>query len=476
MKQEDGVRIPEPRIKLPLLGHLFYLKSNLIEAFRDLSSKLGSIYRLKLGDQTLILISDLELIREVCDDTRFGKYVAANTRYLFRNGVLVAETNGPFWGKAHRILLPGFKPQTIQENYFPEIVDVAKQLLKKWENTPKGKEINLNVGLSSATLDFIGLCAFNFHFNALSSDETHPYIKKLDEVFSYIQKSSFLPGFLTKLQFRKNRAWEDNVSSLYKYADDILEERKKQNGLSSGRKDLLSMMLHDVDRITNEKLNTADVREEIVNLLVAGAETNSSLLTSAFYALMTHPHVLEKAYEEVDRVLGTDINKPLSPQDFLRLTYVNKILNECLRLWPPVFLIERTPLKDTLLGGKYSVKKGEDIWLLYVILHRDKVIWGKDADSFNPDRFDQEFMAKLDPCAFLPFGVGSRTCMGRQLAMFVVPVILGMILQRYRLHLRPKYKFGLTVSITLRFNPMWVTLEKRECNPIIQKQENVSGS
>jgi len=456
--------IPQPRFKAPILGHLIYFKSDLKETLSSLSLALGPIYRFKLGTHNIVVVSGLELIKEVCDDSRFeknagGPFWMALKRDIFKEGFALLQTDDPLWVKINHLFLPGFSTKAIREYYFPLMLEIMEELFIKWDKTPEKTEINLNEEFSLLVLDFIGLCGFNYHFHAISSEKIHPFPKAVGEIFKQISETLLLPKFLQKLQFRKNKKYDHNVSLINKYADNILVEREKQAETSKEHKDFLHLLLNE--KVSEGKFDTSFIRTQIIAILVAGHETTASLLSFAFYALLTYPTICEKAYEEVDRVLGTDLSKPSSPQNFQNLTYINQILNECLRLWSG-FFIERTPRNDTLLGGKYPIKKGESIWTFLDIVRKDKVIWGKDADSFNPDRFAPELEAKRDPCAFLPFGIGKRACLGRQFAMFEATLTLAMILQRYRLHLRPGYKFGTVYAVSLHPATLWVTLEKRK--------------
>jgi len=460
--------IPEPSFKIPFLGHLLSLKGNTLSSFINLYSKLGPIYRLHLGSYDIVVITSFELVKEVCDDSRFDKYLGVVfggiKTELLKDGIGTVLTNEPIWGIAHRILMSGFTQKAVQENHFKGMAETVKTLLAKWDNTPNGKEINLNDEINRTTLDIVCLCGFDFRFNAISSKDVNPFINTVDDLVYSIIARSILPNFLNVIRFRKNREINRTVALLYDCVDDIIEGKKGKVNSPGASNDFLSAMLNDVDKITGQKLDIANIRNQIMSIIFAGHLTSAGLISFAFYALMTYPDVRAKAYAEVDAVLGTDLNKPPEGQDFLNLTYITRILNECLRLWPPAALIERCPIEDTLLGGKYPVKKGQCIWQVISVVQRDKAIWGMDADLFNPDRFAPELVASRDPCSFIPFGTGKRGCLGRQFAMFEASVIVGMILQRYRLHLKPDYQFKTITSSALRPSTMWVTLEKRQFN------------
>jgi len=466
MNQE---KIPQPSIKLPIVGHLLYLQHNIQKSFVNLSSKLGPIYRLKLGPTNVVVVSGLEIIREVCDESRFTKdlgLVASSLKDTVGATFGLLLSDDPMWAKLYRIILPKLQQKALQEDYFPIMKNVLEQLFKKWESLFEKKEVRLDDELSRVVIDIVGLCEFDYHFNAIVSEKPNPLFKVVEELFQYIAIGTFLNKFLNRLRFQGHKKFQHNLSILKNYTADILENRKKH--ILNPNKDLLYSLLQEVDKVTGEKFNDTILRDQICGILLGSVGSSSSLLILAFYTLLTHPIVLEKAYAEVDHVLGTDLNSPLSAKSFTKLVYISQILNECLRLWPPSF-IERKPIEDTLLDGKYLLKKGEHIWLTIAMIHKDKAIWGKDADSFNPDRFAPELVARRDPYAFLPFGSGKRSCTGRQFALYLTTIALSMILQRYKLHLLPLQKFD-EMSITSETPPtLWVTLEKRRHEKPIQE-------
>src|SRR5204863_26394 len=119
------------------------------------------------------------------------------------------------------------------------------------------------------------------------------------------------------------------------------------------KKDMLGAMMTGVDRATGEQLDDVNIRYQINTFLIAGHETTSGMLSCTLYALLKHPEVLRKAYEEVDRVLGPDIDARPTYQQVTQLTYITQILKEALRLWPPAPAYGISPLKDETIGGKY---------------------------------------------------------------------------------------------------------------------------
>jgi len=180
---------------------------------------------------------------------------------------------------------------------------------------------------------------------------------------------------------------------------------------------MLGAMMTGVDRATGEQLDDVNIRYQINTFLIAGHETTSGLLSCTLYALLKHPDVLKKAYEEVDRVLGPDTDVRPTYQQVTQLTYITQILKEALRLWPPAAGLRIAPLQDETIGGQYKLRKNTFVTVLVMALHRDPSVWGPNPDAFDPENFSKEAEAKRPINAWKPFGNGQRACIGRGFAM-----------------------------------------------------------
>ena len=148
-----------------------------------------------------------------------------------------------------------------------------------------------------------------------------------------------------------------DIAFMNAMVDEIVAERRKQDEAAAGKTDMLNAMLKGVDRASGEQLDDINIRYQITTFLIAGHETTSGLLSCSLYALLKHPDVLEKAYDEVDRVFGADLEAKPTYQQVTQLDYIQQILKEALRLWPPAPAFSVSPLKDERIGGKYDLKK-----------------------------------------------------------------------------------------------------------------------
>ena len=335
------------------------------------------------------------------------------------------------------------------QSYHPSMVDIAEQLVKKWERLNGDEEIDVVHDMTALTLDTIGLCGFDYRFNSFYRRDYHPFVELLVRSLETIMMTRGIPLESLWLQKRR-RDLADDVAFMNKMVDEIVAERRKNAEAAEGKKDMLGAMMTGVDRATGEQLDDVNIRYQINTFLIAGHETTSGLLSCTIYALLKHPEVLKKAYEEVDRVLGPDIDARPTYQQVTQLTYITQILKEALRLWPPAPAYGIAPLKDETIGGKYKLKKNTFITVLVMALHRDPSVWGPNPDAFDPENFSREAEAARPVNAWKPFGNGQRACIGRGFAMHEAALAIGMILQRFKLIDINRYQMVLKETLTIK--------------------------
>jgi cytochrome P450 / NADPH-cytochrome P450 reductase len=443
--------IPRPPGR-PVVGNMLSIDSaKPVQHLARLVKELGPIFWLDMMGAPFVVVSGFELVDELSDETRFDKTVRGSlrrVRAIGGDGLFTADTREPNWSKGHNILLAPFGNRAMQ-SYHPMMVDIAEQLVKKWERLNADDEVDVVHDMTALTLDTIGLCGFDYRFNSFYRRDYHPFVASLVRSLETIMMTRGLP--LEGLWMRnRKRDMASDVAFMNAMVDEIVAERRKNAEEAVSKKDMLGAMMTGVDRATGEQLDDVNIRYQINTFLIAGHETTSGLLSCAIYALLKYPEVAKKAYDEVDRVLGSDTDAKPSYQQVTQLTYVTQILKECLRLWPPAPAYGVTPLKDQTIGGKYTLKKGVFITVLVLALHRDKSVWGPNPDLFDPENFSREAEAARPVNAWKPFGNGQRACIGRGFAMHEAALALGMILQRFRLIDHTRYQMALKETLTIK--------------------------
>jgi cytochrome P450/NADPH-cytochrome P450 reductase len=443
--------IPHPP-KTILLGNLMALSTTTpVQDMVKLAREYGPIYWLDMMGKPLVIVSGASLVDELCDETRFDKSVRGSLRRLRSfagDGLFTAYTQEPNWAKAHNILLPTFSQRAMQQ-YHPMMLDIADQLVLKWERLNADDEIDVTRDMTSLTLDTIGLCGFDYRFNSFYREGNHPFV---DAMIGGLAASQAVRGLPLEQLVRKDRErrLRADIRYMNEMVDRIIRERRESGADLSSKPDLLSYMLSGVDRKTGERLDDLNIRYQVITFLIAGHETTSGLLSFTVYFLLQNPDVLARAYAEVDRVFGPDpAIKPTYAQ-VNQLTYVGQILKEALRLWPTAPVFALAPYKETVIGGQYRMKKSYQTVVLSPMLHRDRSVWGERAEVFDPEHFAREAEQARPVNAYKPFGNGQRACIGRQFAMQEATLVLGMILQRFKLIDHRRYQLKIKETLTIK--------------------------
>jgi cytochrome P450 / NADPH-cytochrome P450 reductase len=443
--------IPHPP-KQPVVGNMLSLDSAApVQHLARLVKELGPIFWLDMMGAPMVIVAGHDLVDELSDEKRFDKAVRGSLRRVRAvggDGLFTADTSEPNWSKAHNILLQPFGNRAMQ-SYHPSMVDIAEQLVKKWQRLNGDDEIDVVHDMTALTLDTIGLCGFDYRFNSFYRRDYHPFVESLVRSLETIMMTRGIP--LEGIWLKKRRlTLAQDVAFMNKMVDEIVAERRKNAEAAADKKDMLGAMMTGVDRSTGEQLDDVNIRYQINTFLIAGHETTSGMLSCTLYALLKHPDVLKKAYEEVDRVLGPDTELRPTYQQVTQLNYITQILKEALRLWPPAPAYGIAPLKDETIGGEYRLRKNTFVTILVLALHRDPSVWGPNPDAFDPENFSREAEAARPVNAWKPFGNGQRACIGRGFAMHEAALAIGMILQRFKLIDHKRYQMVLKETLTIK--------------------------
>jgi cytochrome P450 len=197
------------------------------------------------------------------------------------------------------------------------------------------------------------------------------------------------------------------------------------------RQDILSLLLGARGE-AGEAFTDREVRDQVMTLMFAGHDTSTSTLSFMMYELARHPEVAEKLREEADQVLGGD---PPGVDQLEQMPYLEMVLDEVLRLYPPAWIGPRRAVRDFEFGG-YTVPKDAYVNYCSWASHRIPEVF-PDPEAFIPERFERERKAALPRGAYVPFGGGSRICIGKRFGQTEVKLVATMLLQRLRLDVLP---------------------------------------
>lgn len=456
--------IPE-RPALPLIGHALDIPSGadgLMHVMKE-AKELGPVFKLRVFGNEMNFVSGLDLVTELSDETRFVKNVHADLvllRGIGGDGLFTAFNDEPNWHKAHHILMPAFSLGAMR-GYHATMLEVARTLIGTWDRAAGQRPVDVAADMTRLTFDTIGLCGFGYDFESFAREDPHPFVTALSRALDYAQKrGESIPG--TELfQRKKTERFHDDVQVMKDLVAGLIRRRRAAGDESTD--DLLGRMLHTPDPVTGELLDDEHIAYQAITFIIAGHETTSGALSFALYYLTKHPEVLARAQAEVDALWG-DAESP-EPQygDIGKLAYIRQVLNESLRLWPtaPGYAVE--PVEDTVISGKYAVRKGESLQVLIPALHRDPA-WGDNVELFDPDRFSPEQEESRPVHLFKPFGNGERACIGRQFALHEATLVLAIVVHRYRLLDHTNYQLKIKSALTIKPDEFTLNLARRSGN------------
>ncbi|XP_077210597.1 cytochrome P450 734A1-like [Tasmannia lanceolata] len=417
----------------------------------------GATFLIWFGPIARLTVTDPDLIREILgSNSQF--YEKNESPALIRQleGDGLVSLKGEKWAHHRRVINPTFHMENLKL-WTPVMGQTVVEMVEKWwAMSGAGKvEIDVSDWFESLTEDVMARMAFGS--SCYQDGKAVFRLQDQQMVFAADAYSKvFIPGYRFIPTKKNISSWR--LDKKIKKSLVQLIGRRKENSGDGSAKDLLGLMINantnkSAERRTNKSLSSAlkisdqDMVEECKTFFFAGKQTTSNLLTWTTVLLAIHPEWQEVAREEVFQLCGSrDIP---TKDDIAKLKKLGMILNESLRLYPPVIATIRRAKADVELGV-YKIPCGTELLIPILAVHHDPDLWGRDVAEFNPARFGEGVArAARHPMAFMPFGVGARTCIGQNLALLQSKLTLAVILQRFSFRLSPSYLHAPTVLMFL---------------------------
>jgi cytochrome P450 len=432
------------------LGALPAFRKNPVALFQRLWRDYGDIVRVRMAHRTLYLVSRPEDVRVVLQDNA-KNYCRGKLYERFRvfmgGGILTSD--GEKWLRNRRAAQPAFQRSHI-EAMVPKMTATIAHVLERWE--PRARTGELFDVVPDVTR--MAFCVLGRAL--LDQDIEAPY-EELEKTALTALKlpieelgtlSSVLPLWAPTSENRRIRALH---SACDKVVDFILR------GYREGRAapDNLLAIIQANDR--DGQLTEAQLRDELMTTLLAGYETTSTGMAWMLFALARHPDVRRDVEAEIDLVVG---DRTPTLDDLPKLSLARRVMDETLRLYPPIWGFPRDAIADDVIGG-VRIEAGATVMTCPFVTHRRPELF-PDPERFDPDRFLPEPSAARPRFAYFPFGGGPRQCIGNHFALLESHLFLTMALQRYRIDIDPHRLAEFGPLLSLRpMNGIQVTLRRR---------------
>jgi cytochrome P450 len=440
IRQQGIYRMPDGlRMNLPLyILRRFFRPTNPIVLFEHMVATYGNASSYRVFNTPIVFLNEPEWVQELLV-TKAPQLTKERTqrrmKILLGEGLITSE--GSFHMRQRRIAAPAFHRQRIQ-SYAHIMAEQGAILREQWQ---PGTTLDIAKEMMHLSLEVVARTLFATEVTPevrSISDEVNVVMDLYTYLISMPRAEEYLhwplPGFA---RFRRARRRIDTTMA-------EMIARRRASGEDRG--DLLSMLItardteDDRSGMTDEQL-----RDEVVTIFLAGYETMANALSWTWYLLSQNPEVEARFHSEIDRALEGRLP---TMEDIPRLNYVERVLAESMRLFPPVWAMGRQASEDMEIGP-FFVRKGTMLYVSQYLMQRDARFF-PDPLRFDPDRFLPERAAERPRFSYFPFGAGGRQCIGEAFAWMEGTLLLATLAQRWKLRLVPGYPVEIQPKITLR--------------------------
>ena len=437
----------------PIIGNLPQMLANPLQFLTNAVREYGDVVHLgAMGPQQLYLVAHPNHLKYILQENSRNYIKGENfqaIKLVIGDGLVVKE--GESWRRERHLMQPSFHRQKVGTLVNLMTKNIA-QMLDNWSNIDSDKPLDIFAEMMqlAQTILLESLLSID------SKDEINKLNQAWDNAYEYLSSQLWavlkLPLWIPT---PKNRRFQQAMQTLDATIYRIIRERRKS---IKPPDDLLSMLMDAYDQESGQGMSDEQLRDEIMTIFTGGFETSAAVLAWTWHLLSQNPRVEYQLQEEISRVLD---GRTPTLEDLPSLKYTRMILEESMRLYPGAWVFTRTNLESDQIGD-YQIPAHSLIMVSPYVTHHLPSFW-ENPEEFNPERFTQEQAAKRPRYAYLPFGGGSRQCIGEIFAMTEMQLIVAMIAQRYRLHSVPGHPVEEEPMFTLRpRHGILMTLEPQE--------------
>jgi cytochrome P450 len=353
---------------------------------------------------------------------------------LLGKGLITSE--GSLWLRHRKLIAPEFHQKNV-ELFYPTICRHLLAMMADWR---KVDTVDVVLPLTALTYAIAGECLFGAQLES-SAKTVYDAIDEASASAMYRMSHVFkLPLWAPVPLYRRANA---AIRRLNQIVFDIIDERSKND---TGQVDILTRLT----RVKSEgsALSREEIRDEVMNLLLAGHETTANTLAWTLYLLALHPEIQSDLRDELKAGMSGEVP---TIDELMNLGLLRRVIDESMRLYPPISIVEKKSIGADTAGG-YELKPGTNVTISQYITHRHPDFW-QDPEKFDPRRFEPNVSKGRHLFAYFPFGRGPRECVGQNMALLEAVIILGAFIRNFQFELVPGKAVGLKPLISLRPDP-----------------------
>jgi len=400
----------------------------------------GDAVCMRLGPIRVYLFHHPDAVKHVLQDNNQNYVkgeIIGRVKVLIGEGLFTSE--GDFWRRQRRLAQPAFHRERIAGLAGTMIRRTAERL-DGWElAVRRGEPIDVGAEMNALALTIVGETLFGRDLSGEARDAGQALRIAL-EVTAHRGMSYVVPPIWWPT--KRTRAFRGAVRVLDTLVYDMIDARRRAEQPGDA---LLGMLMAARDEETGDGMTVRQLRDEVMTFLLAGHETTAVALAWTWYLLARHPEIAERTRAEVLGVLG---DRPPSLEDLPRLPLARMVVEEAMRLYPPVWGIGRQSIAADRIAG-WDIPAGALVNLSPWVTHRHPAIWN-DPERFDPERFRPGGERARPRFAYFPFSGGPRLCIGEAFSMLEAQIIVAMMLQRYRLTLVDPRPVDIETTLTIR--------------------------
>lgn len=444
---------PTPKEKHWLVGHVNMMREDAIGMVKDFIGKYGNIFSLAIPFHKGVVVADPAYARYVLLDNNknYTKSLAYDMlKPLLGNGLLTSE--GDFWKQQRKLIQPAFHKKKL-EDLTAMMVERSEHWVDRIDaHAARGEAFDVLPEMTALTLDVISKAIFSkgVEDKAQTVGDQITYLN--EHTVERLHQPFRLPETIPTPFNRKARK---SIELLDKVIYEIIDERRRE-GVS--KDDLLSMLIDAQDEETGIGMDNKQLRDEVMTIFLAGNETSSNALTWTLYLLSQHPEAEARMIAEIDQKLDSGVKVDFTTVN--EFQYVRQVIDESMRVHPPVWIVGRRAIEADEIGG-YYIAPQTNVVVPIIYLHHSPKYWDQ-PEKFMPERFAPEKRNSIDRYVYMPFGGGPRLCIGNNFAMLEMQIILITLYRRFRFRLREGFEVEQEPLVTLRpKNGMQMIAERR---------------